>query len=61
MLGFQGGVSIPLVEGGVKRHPRSAPVSSRAEGMARRGFSMEKDSFYNESTISLIHESTILG
>ena len=32
MLGFQGGVSIPLVKGGVKSPAREAPVSSRAEG-----------------------------
>jgi hypothetical protein len=38
MLGFQGGVSIPLVKGGGESPAREAPVSSRAEGMARLYF-----------------------
>ena len=37
MLGFQGGVSIPLVKGGVKAPPAKRQCRA-AEGMARRGF-----------------------
>ena len=36
MLGFQGGVSIPLVKGRGESPAREAPVSSRAEGRARQ-------------------------
>jgi len=38
MLGFQGGVSIPLVKGGVKAPPAKRQCRAGPKAGARRGF-----------------------
>ena len=40
MLGFQGGVSIPLVKGGVKAPPAKRQCRAGPKAGARRGFTM---------------------
>jgi len=41
MLGFQGGVSIPLVKGGVKAPPAKRECRAGPKAGARRGFTFE--------------------
>src|SRR5215471_17177613 len=41
MLGFQGGVSIPLVKGGVKAPPAKRQCRAGPKAVARRGFTFE--------------------
>src|SRR5215813_4093480 len=41
MLGFQGGVSIPLVKGGVKAPPAKRQCRAGPKAGARRGFTRE--------------------
>jgi hypothetical protein len=40
MLGFQGGVSIPLVKGGVKAPPAKRQCRAGPKAGARRGFTL---------------------
>src|SRR6266536_4591966 len=42
MLGFQGGVSIPLVKGGVKAPPAKRQCRAGPKAGARRGFTYEE-------------------
>ena len=42
MLGFQGGVSIPLVKGGVKAPPAKRQCRAGPKAGARRGFTFAK-------------------
>src|SRR5215831_7685541 len=44
MLGFQGGVSIPLVKGGVKAPPAKRQCRAGPKAVARRGFTWGADS-----------------
>src|SRR5215467_4285569 len=44
MLGFQGGVSIPLVKGGVKAPPAKRQCRAAPKAVARRGFTPAKNS-----------------
>ena len=41
MLGFQGGVSIPLVKGGVKAPPAKRQCRAGPKAGARRGFTVK--------------------
>src|SRR5215467_2469888 len=43
MLGFQGGVSIPLVKGGVKAPPAKRQCRAGPKAGARRGFTFRLD------------------
>ena len=52
MLGFQGGVSIPLVKGGVKAPPAKRQCRAGPKAGARRGFTLGIFSAKIESVIS---------
>ncbi len=43
MLGFQGGVSIPLVKGGVKAPPAKRQCRAGPKAGARRGFTFRRN------------------
>ena len=48
MLGFQGGVSIPLVKGGVKAPPAKRQCRAGPKAGARRGFTYLNSISYEE-------------
>ena len=60
MLGFQGGVSIPLVKGGVKAPPAKCQCRAGPKVGARRGFTSELSASYALAAheISLINSKT---
>src|SRR5215471_13698300 len=58
MLGFQGGVSIPLVKGGVKAPPAKRQCRAGPKAGARRGFTCSRI-FSTLSRFSTTDASTI--
>src|SRR5262249_35720653 len=51
MLGFQGGVSIPLVKGGVKAPPAKRQCRAGPKAGARRGFTVEHRTYTPQDSV----------
>ena len=56
MLGFQGGVSIPLVKGGVKAPPAKRQCRAGPKAGARRGFTLPTTPTTEDASLILVRQ-----